>query len=182
MSTVRHIVSCEPPHARDSLRRRQAGAVSRSEVRQITLRFCGHRRQRLGAIRGRHCVRQGFAKALRLMRWFQACSAFNFGRYQYPADEPSNIENQRSALTLRSFHPLPPFVPKLQPKMYVMSRNRTDAPRRVPRHRNDEQLRALLAAATSVVWTTDAGGAFVTRQPAWEAYTGQPWEEHRGWG
>jgi PAS domain S-box-containing protein len=37
-------------------------------------------------------------------------------------------------------------------------------------------------ATTSIVWTADAGGSFVQRQPSWEAYTGQPWEVHRGLG
>ncbi|HVR75480.1 MAG TPA: PAS domain S-box protein [Planctomycetota bacterium] len=47
---------------------------------------------------------------------------------------------------------------------------------------NEERYRSLVAATTSVVWTTDAGGAFVAAQPAWEAYTGQTWVMHRGWG
>jgi PAS domain S-box-containing protein len=51
-------------------------------------------------------------------------------------------------------------------------------------NRSETRLRALIEActSTSVVWTTDAEGVFVEPQSSWEAYTGQPWEEHRGWG
>lgn len=49
--------------------------------------------------------------------------------------------------------------------------------------RSEERYRCLVGAITSVVWTADAGGRFVEPQPAWEAYTGQRWEDHRdrGW-
>ncbi|MCL1468496.1 PAS domain S-box protein [Argonema galeatum] len=47
---------------------------------------------------------------------------------------------------------------------------------------SEERYRTLVAALTSVVWTTDALGAFVTPQPSWEAYTGQSWPEQAGWG
>jgi PAS domain S-box-containing protein len=45
-----------------------------------------------------------------------------------------------------------------------------------------EQFQALVTLITDVPWTTDAAGAFVAPQPAWEAYTGQTWEQHRGSG
>jgi PAS domain S-box-containing protein len=48
--------------------------------------------------------------------------------------------------------------------------------------RSEERYRCLVGAITSVVWTADPGGRFVEPQPAWEAYTGQRWEDHRGWG
>ncbi|HUF36755.1 MAG TPA: PAS domain S-box protein [Gemmatimonadales bacterium] len=48
--------------------------------------------------------------------------------------------------------------------------------------RREERYRALVVAATSVVWTTDPDGHFVESQAAWERYTGQRWEEHRGLG
>jgi PAS domain S-box-containing protein len=48
--------------------------------------------------------------------------------------------------------------------------------------RSEQRYRSLVAATASIVWTTDAEGAFVTPQPSWEAYTGHPWEQHRGWG
>ncbi|MGH9315416.1 MAG: ATP-binding protein [Vicinamibacterales bacterium] len=47
--------------------------------------------------------------------------------------------------------------------------------------RSEQRYRSLVAATASIVWTTDADGTFVTPQPSWEAYTGQPWEQHRGW-
>ena len=39
---------------------------------------------------------------------------------------------------------------------------------------------ALLLAATSIVWWTNAAGEFVEEQPFWQAYTGQSWEEYKG--
>lgn len=47
---------------------------------------------------------------------------------------------------------------------------------------SEERYRALVSVLTSIVWTTDAHGSFVEPQPAWEAYTGQSWEQHRDWG
>jgi two-component system CheB/CheR fusion protein len=47
---------------------------------------------------------------------------------------------------------------------------------------SEERYRSLLGAITSVVWTTDAEGRFVEPQAAWEAYTGQHWDEHRDYG
>jgi PAS domain S-box-containing protein len=46
----------------------------------------------------------------------------------------------------------------------------------------EERFRSLVDATTSIVWTANRAGAFVERQPSWEAYTGQPWEAHRGEG
>ena len=48
--------------------------------------------------------------------------------------------------------------------------------------RREERYRALVMATTSVVWTSDPEGGFVDRQTAWEGYTGQPFEDHRGFG
>ncbi|MGH7512970.1 MAG: PAS domain S-box protein [Gemmatimonadales bacterium] len=48
--------------------------------------------------------------------------------------------------------------------------------------RREQRYRALVQATTSIVWTTDPDGSFVEPQPAWEQYTGQPWEQHRGLG
>ena len=47
---------------------------------------------------------------------------------------------------------------------------------------SEERYRSLVAASSSIVWTIDPGGRFVEPQPLWEAYTGQTWEEHRGFG
>jgi PAS domain S-box-containing protein len=40
----------------------------------------------------------------------------------------------------------------------------------------------LIEATTSIVWTCSEAGKFVTRQLSWEAYTGQGWAEHMGYG
>ncbi len=48
--------------------------------------------------------------------------------------------------------------------------------------RSEERYRSLVAATSSIVWTSDGQGRFVERQSSWEAYTGQGWEEHRGFG
>jgi len=48
--------------------------------------------------------------------------------------------------------------------------------------RREERYRALVMATTSVAWATDPEGNFIEPQPAWERYTGQPWEEHQGSG
>ncbi len=47
---------------------------------------------------------------------------------------------------------------------------------------SEERYRSLVLATTSIVWTRNPEGAFVTPQPAWQFYTGQAWEEHRDFG
>jgi PAS domain S-box-containing protein len=47
---------------------------------------------------------------------------------------------------------------------------------------SEERYRSLVSVITDVPWTTDGAGEFTTPQLAWAAYTGQPWEEHRGFG
>ena len=53
-----------------------------------------------------------------------------------------------------------------------------------PDQRNDvdpgRRFEALLLASASIVWSTNPAGDFVERQPHWEAYTGQSWEDYRG--
>lgn len=46
----------------------------------------------------------------------------------------------------------------------------------------EERFRSLVVATSSVVWTTDDRGRFVSPQPSWEVYTGQSWEDYSGWG
>ncbi|HEU4529088.1 MAG TPA: GAF domain-containing protein [Actinomycetota bacterium] len=48
--------------------------------------------------------------------------------------------------------------------------------------RSERRYRSLVQATSAVEWTVDPAGAFVDPQPSWEAYTGQAWEEHRGFG
>ena len=47
---------------------------------------------------------------------------------------------------------------------------------------SEERFRALVDATTSIVWTTNAAGAFVIPQLSWSQYTGQTWEELQGFG
>jgi len=47
---------------------------------------------------------------------------------------------------------------------------------------SEERFRNLVTTTSAVVWTAGPAGDFVSPQTSWEAYTGQPWAEHRGWG
>lgn len=47
---------------------------------------------------------------------------------------------------------------------------------------SEERYRSLVSAMTSIVWISNAEGAFVESQPAWAAYTGQTWEDYQGFG
>jgi PAS domain S-box-containing protein len=44
------------------------------------------------------------------------------------------------------------------------------------------RLRALVAATSDLLWDTPPEGTFVSEQEAWGAFTGQTWEQMRGWG
>ncbi len=46
----------------------------------------------------------------------------------------------------------------------------------------ERRYRALIDATAQIVWTTDPQGHFTTEQPSWSAFTGQSFEEYRGWG
>lgn len=47
---------------------------------------------------------------------------------------------------------------------------------------SEERYRSLVAATSSVVWTTDPEGKMAVPQPSWERFTGQTWPEYREWG
>jgi PAS domain S-box-containing protein len=47
---------------------------------------------------------------------------------------------------------------------------------------SEERYRSLVSVLTDVPWTANPEGAFVEPQPAWSAFTGQGWEECRGFG
>ncbi|MBX6321793.1 MAG: PAS domain S-box protein, partial [Rhodospirillaceae bacterium] len=65
----------------------------------------------------------------------------------------------------------------------VFMRDVTEQRRAEEALRRSELLyRSLVAAAAAVVWTADGRGAFVEPQASWQAFTGQPWEAHRGFG
>ena len=44
------------------------------------------------------------------------------------------------------------------------------------------RFRSLVAGTTAMVWQTDAAGSFATEMPQWEQFTGQTFEQYRGWG
>ncbi|MCY1061816.1 PAS domain S-box protein [Nannocystis sp. SCPEA4] len=47
---------------------------------------------------------------------------------------------------------------------------------------SEARFRALVEVSTQIVWTTDPTGAAVEDSPGWRAFTGQTYEELRGWG
>ena len=48
--------------------------------------------------------------------------------------------------------------------------------------RGEVRYRSLVEATTAVVWNTPASGEFETEQPGWSAFTGQSFDELKGWG
>ncbi len=50
------------------------------------------------------------------------------------------------------------------------------------RRREEERYRSLVEATTAMVWNTPASGEFEAEQPGWSAFTGQNFEQLRGWG
>jgi PAS domain S-box-containing protein len=48
--------------------------------------------------------------------------------------------------------------------------------------KSEQRHRFLIKATTSICWSTDASGGFISPQPSWEKYTGQSWDEHKGFG
>jgi PAS domain S-box-containing protein len=47
---------------------------------------------------------------------------------------------------------------------------------------SEERYRSLAVATTQIIWTTDADGAMVHRLDSWADFTGQTFDEYRGWG
>ena len=48
--------------------------------------------------------------------------------------------------------------------------------------KGEERFRSLIEATVAIVWTTPASGEFEDEQPGWSAFTGQTFDELRGWG
>lgn len=46
----------------------------------------------------------------------------------------------------------------------------------------ERRLRAIIPVIAHVIWTRSPEGGFVSEQPGWAAFTGQSFEEYRGWG
>ncbi|MBM3776057.1 MAG: PAS domain-containing protein [Acidobacteria bacterium] len=61
-------------------------------------------------------------------------------------------------------------------------RNREREQARLALAESEERYRTLVQATSATVWTRSPAGEFVEPQPSWEAYTGQAWEQHKGWG
>ena len=47
---------------------------------------------------------------------------------------------------------------------------------------SERRHRSLVQATASAVWSTPATGEVVSEQPAWASFTGQAFEQYRGWG
>ncbi|MBD2021746.1 PAS domain S-box protein, partial [Leptolyngbya sp. FACHB-36] len=48
--------------------------------------------------------------------------------------------------------------------------------------RSEERYRSLIRASAQIIWNTTAEGELTTEQPGWRAFTGQSFEEYKGWG
>ncbi|MBD2088139.1 PAS domain S-box protein [Trichocoleus sp. ST-U3] len=48
--------------------------------------------------------------------------------------------------------------------------------------KSEERYRSLVEATAQIIWDTKAEGEFVTPQPGWNAFTGQSYEQLKGWG
>jgi PAS domain S-box-containing protein len=46
----------------------------------------------------------------------------------------------------------------------------------------EQRYRSLVEATTAIVWNTPASGEFEVEQPRWSAFTGQDFEQLKGWG
>ncbi|MCG8525954.1 MAG: PAS domain-containing protein [Opitutales bacterium] len=47
---------------------------------------------------------------------------------------------------------------------------------------SEKKYKLLSKSLTNVIWESDTRGAFVNRQPDWEEYSGQSWEEYKDFG
>src|SRR5579863_293326 len=48
--------------------------------------------------------------------------------------------------------------------------------------RGEERYRSLVEAVTAIVWNTPASGEFESIQSGWSAFTGQDYDQLKGWG
>lgn len=49
-------------------------------------------------------------------------------------------------------------------------------------YKSKERYRSLVEATTQIIWDTNVRGKFVAEQPRWSAFTGQTFDELKGWG
>jgi len=47
---------------------------------------------------------------------------------------------------------------------------------------SEQRYRSLIEATSQIIWDTKAEGEFVSEQPGWSAFTGQTFDELKGWG
>ncbi|MGI0483953.1 PAS domain S-box protein [Pantanalinema rosaneae CENA516] len=47
---------------------------------------------------------------------------------------------------------------------------------------SEERFRSLMQACAQIIWNTNPVGELVTEQPTWSEFTGQTFEQYRGWG
>ncbi|WP_326509373.1 PAS domain S-box protein [Noviherbaspirillum album] len=67
--------------------------------------------------------------------------------------------------------------------LLAMSRDMTAEHRAIMELRaSEERFRSLVKATAAIVWNVPASGQFETGQESWAAFTGQTFEEYRGWG
>ena len=62
---------------------------------------------------------------------------------------------------------------------------RVDLPELQPKGglwRSEQRYRSLVQATAAIVWNTPASGEFETAQPGWSSFTGQTFEQLKGWG
>ncbi|MBV9506875.1 MAG: PAS domain S-box protein [Acidobacteriia bacterium] len=126
-----------------------------------------------------------------------------WSRNVHPEDVPRIVEARRSALERRALHTFecrllsadgryrsvvctetPRAAPDGLPAGYVGAwfdiTDLKEAQRSL--EISEERFRMLVAGTTSLIWRTDAGGAFSFELPGWEAFTGQSIEQYRGFG
>ncbi len=66
---------------------------------------------------------------------------------------------------------------------FGISRDITEAKRSEEALRQgEERFRSLVEATAAIVWSTPASGEFETEQPGWSAFTGQTFNQLKGWG
>ncbi|GAB1538704.1 PAS domain S-box protein [Scytonema sp. NUACC21] len=65
----------------------------------------------------------------------------------------------------------------------AISRNITDRKQaEIGLQHSEARYRKLIEATAQIIWDTKANGEFVTEQPQWSVFTGQSFEELKGWG